>query len=1107
MLEAYRGPHRPRYPNGDSATGTSDVLQITARFNLLPPLRYAAPMPPQTHHSPSPATRTLRTLGGLGEQAALAAALAVPLVFSIFTERVFEAEKAGLIRVLGVVVLAGAVASWLDRSRGEQRPVRDSGATSRDPFIVIGRQHMLAYALLAVWLTEALATAFSVSPITSLMGSYDRAQGLVTTTALVALAFGASAIASRPGGLTRLADAIGLAVLPAGLYGLVQRAGLDPIPWLGDVVTRVSGPSGSSPLFAAHLALALPFTMFGVILAWKAAAEQGAGSASGPAIGWLIGARSADLSLAIRLLSLVIGLTAIVLSGSRGPTIGLAAGAAVAMLAWTTREGRSRGAVAIPLTVLAGIVLVIALNRSPAAFGPIVDLPLIDRLSTALDPEKSTTRVRLRLWEGTVEALASNPGRLILGHGPETMDLVWAPYYPSILAYDEPRGWVPDRAHNLALDTLLTTGVLGLAALLALLGAAVLMCLKVLGLIERATIPSAWMLGCALLCGAAAGLVDGGWRLVGPASGLGLFVGLLLWLASAAWLRSRRSRPDAGFTIGLSIDQVFALAALAALTSHIVELQVSFTVSATRTIVFLLCGAMLGIAHRNSRSARFGPVAEDSTDTNFTDPRSDARWLFPAIVAITLIYALARPGLAGGSASIAAALVVLSGLGVIAVSADGSGAAWRSLRRVSVLAGLYFAIHIILVTTLSESLEQAVSGAISSLALYVAALLGLLAAASGVWARIRTDLIGSLRSSTTSSMPTTDSAVLAAVLLVAFSLAFPLWILPSTSDALLKEGRLSWEAQVPDLRARGDTGRAESLLSRARERYARAELLTPYAPRYALAQAFAAEVHGDIVSERLDRTVARAGLSEDIERPGGDGEYDEGLLDGEANRWAAERDEAFATAIEHIERADRIIPSSPIPQISLARAHRIWGERTRKPPLGAERLASAAAEYAIAIETAPRWPEVREEAARTALLRGRPEEAIALCTSALEGDEFYSRCHSTLAHAHAATGDFAASAEAWAEYFDDSRNAGDADAHRERLRTLLALDRTVAALDTARDVLRLAPDDARTHADMAVLLERSGDLEGARESAANAALLAPEDPGITELVERLAPAP
>ena len=747
------------------------------------PVQSTLAEPPLDRVPLPPPTRPLRAFA---ENAALAAALAVPLVFSIFTERIFEAEKAGLIRVLGVVALIGAAA---------YRPLWRSAVSP----IAAGSHRLLAAAMVALLASEALATAFSVSPITSLLGSFDRAQGLVTTAALVALASAAAILAARSSGPARLADAIGLAVLPAGLYALIQRAGLDPIPWAGDVVTRVSGPSGSSTLFAAHLAVALPFAALGVARAWRAAVR--------------------DVNLAIRILTLAIGLVALVLSGSRGPALGLASGAAVAGLSIAAIAGRRRAALGVAGAVFGGVALVIALNRSPAAFGPLADLPLIDRLSTALDPEKSTTRVRLRLWEGSVETLASNPGRLPLGFGPETMELVWAPYYPSILAYDEPRGWVPDRAHSVGLDTLLTSGVAGLIAFLLLLGAAAITCLDMIGLAStpsRRRGAAASMLVGGLLCGSAAGVFDGAWRLVAPASGIGLVAGLMAWLTAAAWRRADRRGAidgrragDSGHAIDVdrAIDAGFALAALAALTAHFVELQVSFAVSATRTVIFIVCGALIGIAFRRahgledaaatSQHRSPGQASFDARTAAGHERGIDTR-LMSSIVAITLIYAFARPGLADGAAPIAGALIVFSTIGVLIALAYGTANVRRSLWYVALVGGVYAIAQIIVIAALTIGPEEAAAGAAVSLALFVTALLALIA---------------------TGAVQHPLAALLALIS------AFPLWILPSTADALQKEGRLVWEAPVAELRAFGENGRAESMLGRARERYARAAAL------------------------------------------------------------------------------------------------------------------------------------------------------------------------------------------------------------------------------------------------------------------------------------------
>ena len=82
-----------------------------------------------------------------------------------------------------------------------------------------------------------------------------------------------------------------------------------------------------------------------------------------------------------------------------------------------------------------------------------------------------TARTRRRasgclIWQDALQAVAGP--RILLGYGPETQMLALEPRFPVELAqrFEDARF---DRAHNLVLDTLLTTGLLGLAALLLLL--------------------------------------------------------------------------------------------------------------------------------------------------------------------------------------------------------------------------------------------------------------------------------------------------------------------------------------------------------------------------------------------------------------------------------------------------------------------------------------------------------------------------------------------------------------------------------------------------------------------------------------------------------------
>ncbi|MEO8082766.1 MAG: O-antigen ligase family protein, partial [Ardenticatenales bacterium] len=544
------------------------------------------------------------------ESIALAAVLVLPWYFAVYTERIFEAEKMAALRAFGGPALIAILALLWRRpapaaGRSEPGTVRVVPILAHRLATLHPPARRLAVAAAAFWLADALTTAVSRAPLVSLFGSYDRGFGLLSTTALIALGIGAASLAARPGGAERLARAIGASTLPTALYGIFQRVGADPLPWLGDVVTRVSGAAGASVMLGAHLAMALPFAVWATWCAYGAAVQPVERRATGastelprPAIepggsilrsastGAHSGVVGAQLQLAAWLVIDVAAIAALLLSGSRGPVLAAAAAGGVTALAMAAPAGRGRLAGALVGAAAAAMLGIVALNRQPAAFGPIAHLPVIDRLAVALDPERSTTRVRLRLWEGTTAAIDDLGARQLIGTGPETMPLVWAAHYPSVLAYDEPRGWVPDRAHNLWLDRWLTTGVLGAASLLALLLTALLAALNGLGLVERrrdAATALAAVLGAGGGAAAAARLLDGGWRLAAPSFGLGLVGGLALWLALAA---RRRTHPVHAASDGAISPAALHLAALGMLTAFVVETDVGFVVTATGVVLW-----------------------------------------------------------------------------------------------------------------------------------------------------------------------------------------------------------------------------------------------------------------------------------------------------------------------------------------------------------------------------------------------------------------------------------------------------------------------------------------------------------------------------------------
>lgn len=87
-------------------------------------------------------------------------------------------------------------------------------------------------------------------------------------------------------------------------------------------------------------------------------------------------------------------------------------------------------------------------------------------------------QVRLLIWQGTASLIAAEPSCLLPGYGPDTFRFVFPPFFPPELARVEQPGVTADRAHNDTLDTIVHTGLLGLAARLFFIVALLMMLLR-----------------------------------------------------------------------------------------------------------------------------------------------------------------------------------------------------------------------------------------------------------------------------------------------------------------------------------------------------------------------------------------------------------------------------------------------------------------------------------------------------------------------------------------------------------------------------------------------------------------------------------------------------
>lgn len=273
------------------------------------------------------------------------------------------------------------------------------------------------------WLAVlALSTVVGVAPRLSALGAPLRNVGLLASVlAAGAYVLGASTGRS-PVALRWAVRAGALAAAAVGLGALLDRLGVD-LFGLGDLddITRARSTWGSATFAAGHLVLVTPLA----VLLLQSADRR-----------WRVAGGA----------STVVALTGLVLTGTRGAWLGALVAAVV--LGWPHRP--RRGGRARAVAVAGGLILALGVVAA-------VSSPSLGR---------STGVGRLDLWRVSVAAVAERP---LLGAGPDAQRIVLPAAIDDEFEREHSSEDLHDRAHDLVLDTLLTTGVVGAVALGALL--------------------------------------------------------------------------------------------------------------------------------------------------------------------------------------------------------------------------------------------------------------------------------------------------------------------------------------------------------------------------------------------------------------------------------------------------------------------------------------------------------------------------------------------------------------------------------------------------------------------------------------------------------------
>lgn len=204
----------------------------------------------------------------------LVAAVLAPLYFNVYSSRVFEPDKISTLRSLVLLMtvawlvklLEGGIRGWRDTPQATlSGAVRGAAEKALPGWLGVLRTPMLVPVLVYA-LTYLVSSIFTITPDAAIYGSYQRLQGTYSQYSYIMLGILVLANMRTRAQLERLITFMVLTSVPVALYGLLQAARLDPLPWAGDTSTRVASTMGNAIFVAAWLIMVVPFTLYRLLI-------------------------------------------------------------------------------------------------------------------------------------------------------------------------------------------------------------------------------------------------------------------------------------------------------------------------------------------------------------------------------------------------------------------------------------------------------------------------------------------------------------------------------------------------------------------------------------------------------------------------------------------------------------------------------------------------------------------------------------------------------------------------------------------------------------------------------------------------------------------------
>ncbi len=346
------------------------------------------------------------------------------------------ADQTAMPRLAGTAWLTGAALVALCWTRGWAGvPWR----AVRWPLVALG-------AFLAV---EVVATVLGVDPVRGLLGETTRYQGLLPMLMYGALMLAAIAATARGDSPRALLWGFFAGGVLSAAYGLIQKAGLDWVTWVGLPAGRIGAAFAQPDVLAIELVVA-------------AAASTGLWQDADAQTRRTLGAGVAVM------------VAALLFTESRGGAVG-AVVAALVLLAFYARRlppWRSLWPLAPAAVAVAALVLVLPAGRHA-----------LRRIGSSGNLGESSISAHIGVWQTSLKMARDRP---IIGAGPDAFPVIFGEYRAADQREYGTSNVRPESTHNFLLDQLVDAGAAGVLAWAALVGACLWLALRRLASLDAA---------------------------------------------------------------------------------------------------------------------------------------------------------------------------------------------------------------------------------------------------------------------------------------------------------------------------------------------------------------------------------------------------------------------------------------------------------------------------------------------------------------------------------------------------------------------------------------------------------------------------------------------